>query len=120
MNGSNRKRNSVLVTGAGGYIGRQLIEALARDRRDLKTVVAADVRETPPDERLTGIDYVTADIRSSELIDIFRRFSIDTVVHLATIIPGRKSNREFEYSVDVLGTEPGPRCVEQNRGRCAI
>ncbi len=106
MNGSNRKRNSVLVTGAGGYIGRQLIEALARDRRDLKTVVAADVRETPPDERLAGINYVTADIRSSELIDIFRRFSIDTVVHLATIVtPGRKSNREFEYSVDVLGTE---------------
>jgi nucleoside-diphosphate-sugar epimerase len=106
MNGSNRKRNSVLVTGAGGYIGRQLIEALARDRRELKTVVAADVRETPPDERLTGIDYVTADIRSSEVIDIFRRFSIDTVVHLATIVtPGRKSNREFEYSVDVLGTE---------------
>ena len=106
MNGSNGKRNSVLVTGAGGYIGRQLIEALARDRRDLKTVVAADVRETPPDERLAGIDYVTADIRSHELIDIFRRFSIDTVVHLATIVtPGRKSNREFEYSVDVLGTE---------------
>lgn len=106
MNRSNRKRNSVLVTGAGGYIGRQLIEALALDRRDLKTVVAADVRKPTPDERLTGIDYVTADIRSSELIDIFRRFSIDTVVHLATIVtPGRKSNREFEYSVDVLGTE---------------
>lgn len=106
MNVSNRKRNSVLVTGAGGYIGRQLIKALARDRRDLKTVVAADVRETPADERHRGIDYVTTDIRSSELIDIFKRFSIDTVVHLATIVtPGRKSNREFEYSVDVLGTE---------------
>jgi UDP-glucose 4-epimerase len=106
MNGSKKKRNSVLVTGAGGYIGRQLIESLAQDRRDIKTVVAADVRETPPDERLTGIDYVAADIRSSELIEVFRRFSIDTVVHLATIVtPGRKSNREFEHSVDVLGTE---------------
>ncbi|UCF86198.1 MAG: SDR family oxidoreductase [Desulfobacteraceae bacterium] len=106
MKGSSRKRNSVLVTGAGGYIGRQLMEALAEDRRDLKAVVAADVREITPDERLKGIDYVTADIRSSELIDIFRRFYIDTVVHLATIVtPDRKSNREFEYSVDVLGTE---------------
>ena len=106
MNGSGRKRNSVLVTGAGGYIGRQLMEALAKDRRDLKAVVAADVREIPPDERLTGIDYVIADIRSSELIDIFKRFCIGTVVHLATIVtPGRKPDREFEYSVDVTGTE---------------
>ena len=106
MNGSSRKRNSVLITGAGGYIGRQVVEALAEDRRDLKAMVAADVREIPPDKRLTGIDYITADIRSSELNDILKRFLIDTVVHLATIVtPDRKSNREYEYSVDVTGTE---------------
>ena len=106
MNRSGTKSDSVLITGAGGYIGKQLVEALAQDRQGLKAVVAIDVREMPPDERLTGIDYVTADIRSSELIDIFRRFYIDTVVHLATIVtPGRKPNREFEYSVDVTGTE---------------
>ena len=106
MNESDSKRNSVLVTGAGGYIGRQLIEALGKDRRDLRKVVAADVRKMPQNECLSGIDYVISDIRSSELVDVFRRFSIDTVVHLATIVtPGRKSNRDFEYSVDVLGTE---------------
>ena len=32
--------------------------------------------------------------------------AIDTVVHLASIVtPGKKNDREFEYSVDVLGTE---------------
>ena len=31
---------------------------------------------------------------------------VDVVVHLASIVtPGKKSNREFEYSVDVLGTK---------------
>ncbi|MCD6296485.1 MAG: SDR family oxidoreductase [Deltaproteobacteria bacterium] len=106
MNDSDSKRNSVLITGAGGYIGRQLVEALAGDQPGLKTVVAADVREIPSNERLTGIEYVTADVRAPDLSDILRRFSVDTVVHLATIVtPGRKPNREFEYSVDVLGTE---------------
>jgi len=35
---------SVLITGAGGYIGRQLVEALAQDRRTIGTIVAADIR----------------------------------------------------------------------------
>jgi UDP-glucose 4-epimerase len=106
MNESDTKHNSVLITGAGGYIGRLLVQALAGDLPNLKSVVAADVRETPADERLAGVNYIKADIRSPDLSDILRRFFIDTVVHLATIVtPGRKPNREFEYSVDVLGTE---------------
>jgi UDP-glucose 4-epimerase len=106
MNDSDIKSTSVLITGAGGYIGRLLVEALAGDQPGLKAVVAADVREIPADKRLAGVNYITADIRSPDLSDILRRFFIDTVVHLATIVtPGRKPNREFEYSVDVLGTE---------------
>ena len=34
----------VLVTGAGGFVGSQLVAALARDRRALETIVASDVR----------------------------------------------------------------------------
>jgi UDP-glucose 4-epimerase len=106
MNDSDIKSTSVLITGAGGYIGRLLVEALAGDQPGLKAVVAADVREISAGERLAGVNYIAADIRSPDLSDILRRFFIDTVVHLATIVtPGRKPNREFEYSVDVLGTE---------------
>jgi len=106
MNKHTGRRNSVLITGAGGYIGRQLVEALAGDQPDLKVAVAADVREIPSDERLAGVNYITADVRAPDLSDILSRFFIDTVVHLATIVtPGRKPNRKFEYSVDVLGTE---------------
>jgi nucleoside-diphosphate-sugar epimerase len=35
---------SVLVTGASGYIGRLLIEALCRRRGGVRTMVASDVR----------------------------------------------------------------------------
>ena len=97
---------SVLVTGAGGYLGSQLIAALAAGRIEVSRVVAADVREVPPDRRLDGIEYVQADVRSPGLIPLFDRYKVEVVVHLASIVtPGRDSNRQFEYSVDVKGTE---------------
>lgn len=97
---------SVLITGAGGYIGRQLVAALAADRRDLTTIVATDLRPVPEDERLNGIEYQAADICSPELARAFMKYDIDVVVHLAAVVtPGKKSDRELEYKVDVLGTE---------------
>jgi UDP-glucose 4-epimerase len=97
---------SVLITGAGGYLGSQLL-ALLRERGDgIGRVVALDVRETPEEKRLPGVDYRVADIRSAELVDIFKSEAPDVVVHLASIVtPGKGSTREFEYSVDVVGTQ---------------
>ncbi len=98
---------SILVTGAGGYLGRQLVAALAARLAagDISTVVAADVRETPQSQRLEGVIYLTHDIRDAGLDAVLRCRGVDTVVHLASIVtPGKKSDRAFEYSVDVDGT----------------
>jgi UDP-glucose 4-epimerase len=97
---------TVLITGAGGYLGSQLLAALASGKIAVERIVAMDVRDIPAQRRLPGVDYCQADVRSPDLAELFRSAMPDVVVHLASIVTPRKhSNREFEYSVDVLGTE---------------
>ena len=98
--------HSVLVTGADGYLGRQVTAALAADRRQLITIVASDVRSVPRDRQLPGVDYLAMDICSPELSRALEKYRVDVVAHLAAVVtPGKRSNRQLEYNVDVLGTE---------------
>jgi UDP-glucose 4-epimerase len=95
----------VLVTGAGGYLGSQVVAALAQtdSAQGTPRVVALDIRD--PATRLSGVQYAAGDIRSPEFAQLVAGHRIDTVVHLASIVtPGRGSRREFEYDVDVNGT----------------
>ncbi|MFW6067008.1 MAG: SDR family oxidoreductase [Myxococcota bacterium] len=96
---------SVMVTGAAGYVGRLTVEALAGRREGIRAVVAVDVREVPPAERLGGVTYVTADVSADDLSGVMREHGIDTVVHLASIVrvpPG--APEDLAYRVDVVGT----------------
>ena len=100
------KDRNVLITGAGGYIGRLLVQRLAADHEGLGRVVAADIKVPPEDDRLDTIEYVAADVRDRSLAEVMREQEIDVVVHLAAIVtPGRRPDHELEYSVDVLGTK---------------
>lgn len=94
----------ILVTGADGFLGRGLLQALAA-RQAPSAVVAADVREVPPASRLPGITYLRWDVRDEGLATLLALHGIDTVVHLASIVtPGRGSTRALEHAVDVGGT----------------
>ena len=106
MNAMPNSNKSVLITGAGGYIGRQVVEALVNDRRGLKTIVAMDVRLPGTENQLPGVEYIVEDIRSRTLAATLKSHGANIVVHLAAVVtPGRESDRDLEYSVDVLGTE---------------
>jgi UDP-glucose 4-epimerase len=113
---------SVLVTGSGGYIGRQLVAALATDPETVGTLVAVDVRDTSPEDRLEGVEYRVGDVRDPALGVLLAEYEIDCVVHLAAIVtPGPDSTREFEFSVDVLGTQNViDRCVEAGVGQLIV
>ena len=96
--------NRVLVTGAGGYVGRLTTRALVGDP-DVECVVATDVRTVGDSERVEGAQYSVLDIRSAGLRELLSTRRIDTVVHLAAIVtPGPNDSREFLYDVDVNGT----------------
>ena len=98
------KAERILVTGADGFLGRGLIGALAT-RPGTACVVAADVREVPPERQLPGIRYLRWDVRDDGLAVQLAAHGIDTVVHLASIVtPGKGSSRAVEYAVDVGGT----------------
>jgi UDP-glucose 4-epimerase len=97
----------ILVTGAAGYLGGELVRSLASQPADqgVALVVASDVRELAQDALPAGVVYVRHDVRAPGLAAVLQQHRIDTVVHLAAIVtPGARSNRELEYAVDVLGT----------------
>ncbi|MCF8034841.1 MAG: SDR family oxidoreductase [Desulfarculaceae bacterium] len=97
---------SVLITGAGGYLGRQVVENLARDPGSLESIVAMDLRPEPEANRLPGVTYVEADVRQASLVQAIAQHRPQVVVHLAALVtPGKKSDRRLEFEVDVLGTE---------------
>lgn len=100
-------RTSVLVTGASGYVGRLVIEALAGDPRELRAIVATDVRAVAARNRMEGVTYERLDITDAKrLRELFEMHAVDTVVHLAAIVTPRPGDtRQTQYAVDVEGTE---------------
>jgi UDP-glucose 4-epimerase len=87
---------SVLVTGAGGYLGRLLVEELATRKKTFSPVTAVDVNQMPSSACLEGVDYHACDVRSSDLVALFVKIRPTAVVHLAGVVtPGRKSTRAF-------------------------
>ena len=98
--------NRWLITGASGAIGLQVIRRLLKDDFKNLEVVASDVRTLPRFIKHKNLSFLHLDIRTPEAAKFISEGHFTGIIHLASIVsPGKKSNREFEYSVDVLGTK---------------
>lgn len=94
---------AVLVTGAGGYLGKLLITSLATDPGSLDRIVAADLRA--PQQQIANVEYAEFDIRDPAVADVLVKHQVDTVVHLAAVVTaGRHPDRALAHSIDVDGT----------------
>jgi len=113
---------NILITGAAGYLGSLLIDKLSlqKDQLGINNLIATDVRELRNSS--SNIIFEKLDVRDDKAAEIFKKYQIECVVHLASIVtPGKKSNREFEYAVDVLGTQNILKaCIETGVKRIVI
>jgi NAD dependent epimerase/dehydratase len=85
------KRNRVLVTGAGGFIGSHLTEALLELSREVRTFVHYNSRndwglleELPPATK-SGIEVIAADLRDYHAVKQATK-GVDIVFHLGASI----------------------------------
>jgi UDP-glucose 4-epimerase len=94
----------VLVTGASGLVGRQVVARLA-GADEPPRVVALDLCQPDVAAQSDGVHYQEGDIRDPAFAKLLERFDVEAVVHLAAVVtPGPKSSRALEYAIDVEGT----------------
>ncbi|MBX3232420.1 MAG: SDR family oxidoreductase [Labilithrix sp.] len=91
-----RGEGIVLVTGACGRLGKQVVRLLHRERE----VVGVDRRPFP--DKPKDVRHEQVDIRRKKLKDIFRSEPIEAVVHLGVMHDPRASQAEH-HSWNVAG-----------------
>lgn len=76
----------ILVTGALGQIGSELVSALRTKYGD-EAVVASDIRVIQLDAAHSNGPFEYVDVtRARDLQDVVRRYEIDTIFHLASLL----------------------------------
>ncbi|WP_372366959.1 NAD-dependent epimerase/dehydratase family protein [Candidatus Uabimicrobium sp. HlEnr_7] len=104
---------NVAVTGGSGYMGSITVRTLAEKYKEKVRVFSLDIKA--PKDKVPGVSYHVLDVRSPQMSEVFAENDIDIVVHLAAVMPSKKSNPELEFSIDVLGTENVLKaCVKNN------
>ena len=101
MGGSEGRR--VLVTGALGQIGMELLEALAR-KFGSSNIIASDIREPENIEEL-DFKFIKLDVLNSvELENVVRDHEINEVYHLAAILSATgEKNPELCWRINMDG-----------------
>ncbi len=100
-----KTRGKILVTGAVGQIGSELVETL-RAKYDKTSVIAAGHKTEPPEEMRKQGPFEFVDVLDRETIDeTIEKYDIDTIYHLGAIlsVKGEKVPQKC-FEVNVVGT----------------
>src|SRR4051812_13419874 len=92
----------ILVTGANGFVGRVLCEALTRSGHEVRGAVRADTNAELACAELVAVGDICADTDWSPALD-----GIDTVIHLAArahVLNDSVASAALYVSTNVEGT----------------
>src|SRR5580692_11355391 len=95
------KNETILVTGAGGQIGSELVIAL---RKIYDNVIASDLKE-PTVELKEGGEFIRLDVLyKNGLMDCVKRFNVKQIYHLAAILSATgEKNPEMAWRINMKG-----------------
>ncbi|WP_160288844.1 SDR family oxidoreductase [Pseudomonas knackmussii] len=107
----------VLITGAAGYIGQNLLSDLAVQHLDWH-LIAADVRALPGHNLKPNVEPVRMDLsHPKQVMDCVRNYRPDAIVHLAAVInPPRDMSPVLLHTIEVGGT----RTLIEAAGECNV
>ena len=97
-------KKNILVTGAAGQIGSELIPTL-RERYGDQRVIAAGYRTPLPDDVRAGGPHITLDVtRPAEVAAAIRDHDVAVIYHLASILSAlAEANRQNAHAVNING-----------------
>lgn len=91
----------ILVTGATGFIGRFLVEGLAREAADISVLV----RPTSDRNVLAGyrVRFIEGDCADEKSLETLKQDHFDAIYHCAALVEDKDLNKL--YKVNVAGTD---------------
>ncbi|HZP50844.1 MAG TPA: NAD-dependent epimerase/dehydratase family protein [Actinocrinis sp.] len=100
---------TILVTGAARRLGAAVLRDLLRQGvpgdPPVDRIVAVDLREPLPEDRVEGVETVAADLRTPEIASLIARVRPHTVLHLDVLAaPSQAGGRTVMKERNVIGT----------------
>ena len=100
---------TILVTGAARRLGAAVLRDLLRHavagELPVDRIVAADLREPRPEDRVEGVETVSVDLRTPEVASLIARVRPETVLHLDVLAaPSQAGGRTVMKERNVIGT----------------
>jgi nucleoside-diphosphate-sugar epimerase len=93
-------KKRILITGAFGQIGTELIDALAA-KHGKNAIIALDLKQHPKND----IETITGTVTDIDFLrDVIQKYDVKTVYHLASILSATgEKNPELAWSVNMDG-----------------